>query len=255
MHFGGIHCTSRRIAATVVWTTASTLLVLFPSVPATAVLQEGSFECTPARHNADVGHQVTISCDLDKPPRGTTAINGGYPQAPRTFEIQAEILPGSVNDDDGMSAPPDAENETDEEWDVAFTFISEREGTDVLCIWPDYDGDVTNIDEGGRCTDGEFTEVVQVTWAGDPAAPPSHGAPPPIDDDDLGLVLLADRDLSLAVDVLLVTLFCLAWWRSSWIRAVVGDSVRHPRTATRVERDGGSAFVRPAADDSSHGDT
>jgi hypothetical protein len=57
-------------------------------------------------------------------------------------------------------------------------------------------------------------------------------------DEDSGFELVADPEVSLAIDAALVALAVLVLWRSRWIRRVVVESLRHPLTTVTLDRGG-----------------
>ncbi|HEX2296431.1 MAG TPA: hypothetical protein VHN37_14135 [Actinomycetota bacterium] len=77
-------------------------------------------------------------------------------------------------------------------------------------------------------------------------AAPSRQARGPRSDESLGFRVVADPRVSLAIDAALLSLAAVVLWRSRWIRAVVVESVRHPRTPVTIERHGSDVVVRRA---------
>lgn len=247
--------TSIRRCAAMGVATAIVVLGVGGANPAGAAANE-ALVCDPENERPLVDTSVVINC-VHQP---------GPAASQDEVTLGLELLETSVNDTDGSALPADHEQPTDSAGRAPFRLGSKVPGSDFVCIWVQRDGDTPQGDPLCLGGDNANTELVHLEWArtlptpAPPvtavplgAAPPSDGAAAPTstsetlrpgitatseDGASAGFVLVADRELSLAIDAALVALAALVLWRSRWVRAVVVDSLRHPRTPSWVERDG-----------------
>ncbi|MDQ4124502.1 MAG: hypothetical protein M3134_02735 [Actinomycetota bacterium] len=239
--------------------------------PPAARAQSEQFECDPKRQEVVVGGEATIVCRLDVDYITKALVGPGMPLAAAgqpAFEdpyvVDGETLEGSVNDADTTEGPPDFTQTGDESGDpAAFRFSSSVPGVDSFCMWLDRDDVDENLDEGGDCTDDVNTELVVVEWVSAPNTPSGGGADPATtaapggeppsspsgpsseasaEPTNVGFALVADRELSLAIDVALAAFAVLMLSRSRWLRAVVVESVRHPRGRSSIAPDGSTVL-------------
>lgn len=66
-------------------------------------------------------------------------------------------------------------------------------------------------------------------------------------DESVGFRVVADPTVSFAIDGGLLVIAAIVVWRSRWIRQIVVETVRHPRTPVTLERDG-AGVVRRSVD-------
>lgn len=238
-----------------------------------APAQPERLECHLEDSHPQVGRRVVVSCTYTPPPSEDIRGIGGFgwqdPSPPELnsrsrgpLAVDGEIMALSVGDPDGTAPPPDFTKIVDippgeQKGSVGFPLSSPVQGRQSLCIWLDRDGYDDNIDDGGACEEDDDTEVLELQWL-DPRESGVSASTPPREadagsdgaagdgDDSIGFVLVADRELSFAIDVVLVLLAAIVLWRSRWIRLIVLETVRHPRRRATLEREGTDVVVRSA---------